>query len=268
MPNQGRRFSHNYLARGEPTQDSARARYRVLRVFTGQGYDTSIGAAAVERELGIKVPYGYSGRDWERFITCCELRDFLDLITVVAEHVSNALGEWIKPVRTIFFEENLRYEVDSLGGVHFAIDGEFIHNQECSLAALEPARYDAARSHFQAGQRALDQTPPATREAIRQTFEAAETVFRLMFPDVSRLGAAEVTKKLLPVLRERLHGTECDAAGRLGEAFKEWVNGAHPYRHGQAVEAPDNPSVETAVLSVSLGASFIRWLAELDSRHA
>ena len=84
-----------------------------------------------------------------------------------------------------------------------------------------------------------------------------------MFSDVSRLGAAEATKKLGPMLKERLGGTECDTALRSLEAFKEWVNSVQPYRHGQGVEEPDNPSVQSAVLSVSLGSSFVRWLAEL-----
>jgi hypothetical protein len=53
--------------------------------------------------------------------------------------------------------------------------------------------------------------------------------------------------------------------GRWLEGFVDWVNGAHQYRHGQGVEVPDNPSIGTAVLSVSLGSSYARWLAELDT---
>ena len=154
--------------------------------------------------------------------------------------------------------------MDNLGGVHFAIDGEFVHNQTCAIAALQASRYGAARAHFEAGQRALDVTPPQTREAIRQTFESVETIFKLMFP-VSQLGVTEVTKKLKPLLHEKLNGTERDVALRLTEGFSHWIIGAHPYRHGQGVENPDNPSLSTTILSVSLGSTYARWLAELDA---
>lgn len=268
----GTRFSHNYIARGNPTNDSVRARKRIGRLFSQLRLREAVSYAAVELELGINVPYASYGADWDRFFAETSLTDFLDSITVVSNLVGQQRGysktRWIDGVGIIFQEENIRYRIDDTGSVHFAIDGEYARNEASAVAALQAPRYAAARSHFEAGQRALDATPPLTREAIRQTFEAAETVFKLMFTGVTQLGASEITKKLRPHLEAILAGTEKDSASMLIEAFKSWVNSAHPYRHGQGVEAPDNPGLATAVLSVSMGASFVRWLAELDAAVA
>lgn len=263
---EGQRFSLTYLTRGEPTDDSKRARRRLYRLFEALNLSDNVDADRIELETGAEVPRAYHGADWEGFFDTCALRDLLDSITIIGYFASrrNDLGAWVKHVENIFREENLRYRLDNSAGVHFAVDGEFAHNHECSLAALRSGRYSAARSHFEAGQRALDESPPATRDAIRQTFEAVETMFKLVFPNSSRLDSSEAKRKLPAVINGLFSGTEKNAAGRLAEAFADWVNSAHPYRHGQGVEAPDNPSIQTTVLSISVGASFLRWLADLD----
>lgn len=264
----GEKFSLNYIARGEPTADSTRMRRRVYRLFTTQKLDEKINSSDIELDLGVEIEWGVYAPDWETFFVRSQLRDFLDTITIVVRNLTGRYSaiqkNWVEGIRTIFQQENVGYRVDDLGGVHFAIDAEFEHNQACALAVIQAPRYGAARAHFEAGQRAMGAHPPQTREAIRQTFESIETIFKLMFP-VAQLGTIEVTKKLKPVLQERLQGTERDAAMRLAEGLNDWITAAHPYRHGQAVQEPDNPSLTTAVLSISLGASYARWLAELDA---
>lgn len=267
------RFSQIYLPRGEPTNDSDRMRRRLYRIFEDSPLSTFTTRPKVEGKLGIIVPYfSGSGRPrWSEFFATCELRDLLDMVSIVAQvglventAYQHAATRWIGDVQKIFREENVGYKVDANGTVHFAIDTEFGHSVACTLAALDGTRYVAVRSHFDAGQKALDGIPPQTREAIRQTFESCETLFKLMFPKESVLGSSEATKKLKPLIEARFSGTERNVAIRLLEGFKGWVNSAHPYRHGQGVEMPDNPSVQTAVLSLSLGAAYIRWLAEID----
>jgi hypothetical protein len=268
---QGVRFSQNYIAKGKPTSDSARMRRRLFNVFMRDRYNNFASSLDIEAALGVKMPHlaGY-GPHWEKYFVDCELRDFLDTITVVASKLrqlreTTRLGQWVRLVKEIFNEENVHYRLDERGGVHFAIDAEFEHNQACAIAALQGSRYGAARAHFEAGQKALDASSPQTREAIRQTFEAAETVFKLMFSDVTQLGVTEITKKLQPLVKDRFQGSERNSAVQLAEGFSKWVVGAHQYRHGQGVEEPDNPSITTTVLSVSLGATYVRWLAELDA---
>jgi len=268
---EGIRFSQNYISRGAPESDSSRMRLRVYRLFSTLKLYDHVSAETVELGIGARVPYHsvVSSRNWDGFFTGAALRDFLDAITVISRSIPSAYSrsrdQWIEGVGAIFLQENVGYRIDRQGGVHFAVDSEFEHNQASVIGALQAPRYSAARGHFEAGQRALDAHPTQTRDAIRQTFESVETIFKLMFPDVSQLGATEITKKLQPLIEGRLLGTERSAALRWLAGFKEWVNGAHPYRHGQGVETPDNPSIWSAVLSVSLGASYARWLAELDA---
>lgn len=266
---EGVRFSENYIPRGEPTSDSSRMRMRLYRLFTTYKLDDKVRGETIELALGVLVPWTSYGRDWSKFFQERQLRDLLDTITVVYRALAGSYSiyqkSWLDGVSVIFRQENVRYRVDSKGGVHFAIDGEFDHNQACTIAALQAARYGAARAHFEAGQRALDASPPQTREAIRQTFECVETIFKLMFSDVSQLGSSEIAKKLKPLIDSRMSGSERNAMGLWLKSLGDWINGAHQYRHGQGVEEPDYPSIQTAVLNVSLGSTYARWLAELDA---
>jgi hypothetical protein len=55
------------------------------------------------------------------------------------------------------------------------------------------------------------------------------------------------------------------AATKLLNAFKDWIVAAHFYRHEPGHQDPVQPPLTLAVQMVSIGASFIRWLAELDA---
>ena len=102
--------------------------------------------------------------------------------------------------------------------------------------------------------------------AIRHTFEAAEILFRLICPKAPRLGGAEINTHLKPLVETLYSGdqTACRASMKLLASFSDWVDGAHFYRHGQGTEEPTQAPLEIAVLAISMGASFIRWLAEID----
>lgn len=266
---EGQRFSLNYIARGEPGADSGRARLRAYRLFeTLSVYPRTVSVQDIEGALGISVPYRGAGYDLKTFFSTIDLQDFLDLVTVVTRRIAaNGMPtrRWLEGMRLIFREENLRYTVDERGGVHFAIDGEFERNQASAIAALAAERYRAALTHLEAAHSNLDAVPPNGREAIRRTFDCVETIFKLMFPGESRLDAVAVTKKLRPCLgRQTDSDHEAHAAGQLAEALSKWITSAHQFRHAQADEHPTQPTLATTVLSVSMGASFARWLAELD----
>jgi hypothetical protein len=169
-------------------------------------------------------------------------------------------------VSRIFQEENLGYRVDRKGGVHYAVDAEFERNRASAVRSLGGDRYAAALEHFEAAQTALDSIPPETRTAVRQLFDALETVFRLMLPKVSRLGAAEVERDLKPLVLPLYEGAARNFASLMLNSLADWVNAAHQYRHAQGTEQPSAPPLELAVGSVSSGAAFLRWLAELDQR--
>lgn len=243
-------------------------RRRVYRVFSGAEHHKRIFASDIERATGCIVPQHGYGASWSDFFEDSELRDFLDALTVIAVRLRELRWQsvdWVGEVEQIFREENVGYTIQPNGEVHYAQDAEFQRNRQSTVAGLGAPRYRAALAHFEAAQKALDTIPPQTREAIRQTYEATETVFRLIFPEVSLLGPAEVEKRFRPLALEALEGTERDCLTANVTAFKDWVIGAQGYRHGKGTEDPDNPSISTTVLCVSAGASYLRWLVEIDA---
>jgi hypothetical protein len=55
------------------------------------------------------------------------------------------------------------------------------------------------------------------------------------------------------------------AAIKLLNAFRDWIDAAHFYRHESGRPEPVQPPLLLVVQMVSVGASFLRWLAELDA---
>ncbi|MFC4294098.1 hypothetical protein ACFO0A_03385 [Novosphingobium tardum] len=267
----GVRFSLNYLSRGGPLKDGERFRRRLYRLFSDVALDPESIAIAVEYETGARVPWGGYGHDWEDFFQDAELRDILDAITVIWRLLGpGGRGQtWLRETGRIFREENLGYRCDEKAGVHFAVDDEFQRNWASTISGLGLPRYGAARAAFEAAQASFDMSPPSGREAIRHTFDAVENVFRLVLGSkVSRLGSTEIQKSLRPLVLSLHEGTAREGLNKLISAFADWVDGAHPYRHAQGVEAMEVVPLEVAVLFSSLGASILRWLIELDLRIA
>jgi hypothetical protein len=271
---QGERFSHIYLARGEPTADSARMRHRLGTALAALG--ASELRRFLEAELGITAPQYKHTYGWREFTATAALRDILDTITITFRYLDGevrrhnrtreSLFEWLRTVRRIFAEENLGYQVDVKGGVHFAIDEEFERNRSSAIASLQGSRYANALAEFTAAFASLDLVPANGKAAIRGVFLAAEALFLLMFPAASILGGPEVARHLRPVVDRTLgHDASArSAAHQILVGFKAWVIAAHNYRHEQGTEEPAQPPLSIAVLMVSQGAAFVRWLAELD----
>src|SRR5262245_55785890 len=149
-PPQGQRFSHVYIKRGEPVQDSARMRRRLASLIGNHEGDEL--RQRVERELGIPGPWS-TNRSWYELLEKWELKDVLDLVTVVYRHLVSEANEhrgrfrldqpalWLEETARIFSEENVHYRVDRKGGVHFYFDKEFAYNQAATIAALNGSRY-------------------------------------------------------------------------------------------------------------------------------
>lgn len=267
----GRRFSHVYMQRGKPSSDSKRMRLRLKSLLYSEEKDKDPIARHVQAELGTSIQYtGYY--NWEKFFIESGIVDVLDSVTVIFAFMKVNWGKgydrnaWLQGVRRIFREENVSYRVDDEGGVHLAVDDEFARNIASVVVGLGAARYGNSRAEFDAGMQALDQVPPDGKYAIRGVFGANESLFRLMFPSAPRLGAAEAEKYLAPLV-QKAYVSDATAARALAKAvgaYKSWIDAAHFYRHEQGVEEPTQPPLEAAILLVSQGASFLRWLIELD----
>jgi hypothetical protein len=272
----GQRFSHVYIKRGEPAQDSARMRRRIaalVRTFL----DLDDFDSVVPHELGIDVPSTVGSVDWPSFFRECSLQDVLDFVTLAYRHLDakkrtgymqhEPWYRWCREVQRIFEEENVHYRVDEKGGVHFRFDAEFEYNRAATIAALQGARYRNALNEFEGAMAALAKAPPDGKAAISGTFRAAEGLFRLMFEKSPRLTAQEAQQRLEPIL-QGTHAADkaaMGAASKLLNAFKDWIDAAHFYRHEPGQQDPVQPPLTLAVQMVSIGATFIRSLAELDA---
>ncbi len=227
-------------------------------------------AGAIKTELGVEVPF-YMVFDYSRFFLECELRDLLDVVTLIwkrlkTEGYSGAAEKWRSEIRRFFAEENVSYRLDDWCGVHLAVDEEFELNKASVISGLGGTRYQAVLVAVQASHAALDLTPPDGKSAVRTTFEAVEILFRLLFPSVPRLGAGEAKANLEPLVQRLFtsDGTARRSSTKVIASFADWVDSVHFYRHGQAEEEPSQPPLFLAVQMVSVGASYLRWLAEID----
>ncbi|WP_155992265.1 hypothetical protein [Fodinicurvata fenggangensis] len=247
-------------------------RVRIYRLFINEpkftGDYTGIDIPAyLEGELGIILPRSISLIDWREFFIDCSINDLLDSITILWNifYTSGSSNLWTDGVSRIFNEEKVRYKLDDRGGVHFFEDAEFEFISSSTISRLGKPRYNAVRVAFEDALAALAGEEPDTKTALRSVFEANEILFKLMF-QVQQLKQQEVTKKLGPYVA-RYFGDNQDArtaASQFVASFGNWVNGVHPYRHGQATEDPNPPPLPLTVALVSSGASYLRWLTELD----
>ncbi len=272
----GQRFSHLYLRREELLQDSPRARRRIASFVSAIPKDAGDLGHFLVAELGIDVMWG----DWALTLSRFGTADFLDSITLIYRHFTlkrqspvgmrnPRLNEWfLETSRRIFSEERLSYRIDDRGGVHFKVDAEFAANTNATMTAIEAPRYANVRTEFEKGTSALSNAIPDGKEAIRGVFGVAECLYRLMFVKAAKLTSADATKAL-GAAAQSLYASDPvaqRAASKMVNAFADWVDACHNYRHEQGTEEPSQPPLDLAIEIVSAGAGFVRWLARFD-RH-
>ena len=269
----GEQFSRSHVHPGAPGQDSTRARYRVGALFGETGINSQVGqlASYLARELGVPVPGdGRRASNWHAFIRECPTSEFLDTITVVYRYLFWHAGEesanrWRDDVRRVFAEEHLAYEIDDVGGVHPRVDREFQENLTSAVAGLQSENHRGVRELVESASKYLHATPPNHRQALRLMLSAAETLFGQMFPHV-RLSAEEIERRLWPVVQQAYDGDEPAqrAAAEMLSALKAWVEASHEYSRRPGDVDPVDPPADIAILAISQGASFLRWLAGVN----
>jgi hypothetical protein len=279
----GKRFSLTYLDRGAPVRDSERARFRLAKlteasIKSGYGKSahdyTEAVAAIVERELGIrfasKAQNGGYYKRWDWFFARVALPDALDTITLLSNYMWGHFSlekkreQFLAEVARIVEEENLAFRIDEDGSVHPMIDTAFAAATHSTIAALNGSRYSATLELFVAMEDGFKKEPPDYTQSIRSVFAANENLFKLMF-SVPRLDAQKAGEKLGPqIQRLTIEGRQLSSSMKLLEAFKDWINAVHFFRHEAGDESLAQPSSALAVALVSQGAAYLRWLAELD----
>ncbi|MFO1037313.1 MAG: hypothetical protein U1E45_10745 [Geminicoccaceae bacterium] len=271
----GRRFSHVYLERRTPTEDSNTARARIY-YFIAHEFRSCDGVISVEigKELGVIV---YQWHGVKEFLQKCSPHEFLDALTIICRAIvryKKEMSSFSEPQRVlaklvgfcnrVFREENVGHFMDELGGVHYFVDVEFQRNRLSAIACLDRKSMASAKFAFEAAYAALDLSPHDTLTACRRMFEAAEIVVKTYFPAATILAANEVSKYVMPEVVGRFdHDKQAGyAAKQQVEALKGWVNSLQGYRHGQNTDEPISPPLALCVALLSAGASHIRFLVD------
>jgi hypothetical protein len=272
---QGERFSAVYRERGAARDDSDRMRRRIAAVLVDYGDKFEKHA---EAELGIETPWTTSN-NWTKTLETWSLDDVLNIITVLVAYVPRLTSDQRKAAsyqadlvaqfNRILEQENVSYRVDPQGGAHFLHDEEFARSAQSTITGLGDPRYANSLDRFESGMKAIAVSTPDGKTGIRNVFEAAEGLFRLIVPRAPRLTADQVGH-LDPILQKRYAGdrTAAGAAAKLLASFKDWTESCHFYRHEPG--KPDEiaqPPLELAIHLMSVGAAFIRVMVELDQSN-
>lgn len=264
----GRLYSELYLARKEPASDSPTFRARV-GYYIDSAIDSDLKykiAQAFKFRKGVSIDFAgayHGGYDFETFLRRSDLRDALDLITIVARSLNNSIGKkyFLDFVGKVFEQEHLQYKLDAKGGVHPLIDQEFQHNKDATLLALNGNPLRAARHEYLSCFDKLTAVDPDYKAAIRALFECAEIIVKDKL-GTQNLGKYVLEKVLKPKLDLLYSGDDISAkvsTQQIAHAVG-WTEACHYYRHGQPATAPIQPPAEIAINLISSGTSIIRWL--------
>ncbi|MFL4471965.1 hypothetical protein ACERZ8_19550 [Tateyamaria armeniaca] len=179
--------------------------------------------------------------------------------------ISNRRGCLRQEYSRIFDEECVGYAIDDSGIVRRRFDEAFESERTNTILTLNAGDLAAALEHVSSVDRMLLQVPMDGRSAVRGIFDAAENIFRIMFPTQNSLNSAAIRSVLQSSIQARFEGQspEQQASLKTVRSFSEWIDAAHFYRHADGQTEPSQPSEMTTVVLVGQGYSFVRWLASL-----
>lgn len=222
----------------------------------------------LNRELGTNISYvsfQYEFKWTDEYVSL-DLRDVLDSITIIAQGLGQSKSAFLAEAARIFNEEQVRYKIDDLGGVHFFVDHAFEAVRSSAIMSLAASRYNGVRQQLEAAYNSLDHVPFNGKLALRCIFSSNEALFRLIFPSAPLLGSSEIRKYLKPLLDLRYQDQKPAlffAQKQLNE-YTAWVEGLHFYRHESGSEEPVQPPRELAIQSITSGTAWLRWLQAFD----
>lgn len=271
----GQRFSQLYLDKGRPVNDSERMRKRIgVYYYQNLNSDTSKLVSLIEMETGAEIPRGMTYYSMKDFFMENKIRDVLDSITIIYKYLKaerskcfNKAEQWKDFISRVFKEENVGYQLDEECGVHFFIDEEFERNKSAVIAGLSESKQQAVLEAFEKSYSFLDQKIRDTASSIKSIFEAVEILYKHVVhaEGKDRLNSSGVRDKLKPLLLETLKDNSVaqTACGHMLDSLSNWIEAGHIYRHGQKTDIPLPPPLEFAVLYISQGAAYIRYLLPL-----
>jgi hypothetical protein len=281
----GQRFSLIYLPKNDLQGDSPEMRFRIAKLLenekyqkrrrtsgyvAGQKWESDYRALQnhVEAELGVKfATHGF--RDWAEFLKRLPISKLLDSLTIAYQKICEfgTQDNFISEVNRIFREERASYELDEEGGVHPLVDGAFANVKWAAIQGLNYSRYDASRASIMKADTYILKEQPDYISAIRCIFDANENIFKLIYT-VPRLDKSSAEKYLLPDIQRiyESHALMQRASAQIIRSFAQWIEAAHHYRHAAGEEQPAQPKEELAIILISEGMSFTRWLVAIDKK--
>lgn len=276
---QGKRYSFTYSDPKEPVYESRKLQFRAGSYFK-DNYNEAAPAikAHLESELGLAIPPGYSHTSIRDFLANCQTTEFLEAVTIIAQglrliavskpYISSrdAAKAWVTFLQRAFAEENSKFEVDNLGGIHPRIDSAFTIQRVDALKGLAGSRYSAAREHFETAHAALDELPPSANRAIREIFMANEEVFKILCPGATKLEGSDLTRRLAPLIDGMSDGAENAGLKGMMRGAVHYIAASHSFRHAQGQPDIAPASLETAVYMVASGTALLRWLLWMDAK--
>lgn len=234
--------------------------------------DPSVIHALVEEEIGVQFRTAVGGRMypiWVHFLRKIPTHKVLDTITVAYKGMveGGRQGDFISQANRIFQEENIAYEIDEAGGVHPVIDRAYAATKQAAILGMSEPRYALSLARVHEVDTALMASPPNYIQAMRSVFGANENLFKLMF-DVPRLDVRSANDRIGKQIQAIYagHSTMQRSSAQILKSFGGWVDAAHHYRHEEGAEEPSQPADELAIVLISEGMSFVRWLVAIDKK--
>ncbi len=275
---EGIKFSLLYLERSKPVRDGECFRNRLSAYYAQylRRYHEDSIVSKIQLEVGTKIHFvPMVGLDMDRFFTKNELSNVLDSITIIFRVLTSAdqlnrtqsANGWKDFVARVFKEENLGYQVDPKGGVHYYVDEEFERNRFSTLSLLNSPEYGGIRAAYEGAYRYMDSTPTDNKAAVRSIFEAIEILVKQMVKtdNLNRWAVENILKqKCLPLFEG--DKTSQKVVSGLFDGFALWVDSLHNYRHGQPDDVPIVPTEDVSIYILSSGSAFLRWLIGIDKR--
>ncbi len=226
--------------------------------------------ALLEEEIGTQFRTTVNGRiqsSWVHFLRKIPPTKVLDTITVAYRGMVEASrqGDFIEQANRILREENIAYEIDVEGGVHPVIDRAYAAQKQAAILGMSEPRYALSLARINEVDGALMASPPNYVQAIRSVFGANENLFKLMF-DAHRLDQRSANDKIGRLLQANYasHPSMQRSSAQILRSFGGWIDAAHHYRHEEGAEEPSQPAQELAIVLISQGLSFVRWLVAID----
>lgn len=273
-----KQYRHQYVPAGDRQADNPVFRNRLYHYLcddSGYGRPALIDLLAVE--FGLRA-------DSRKFFDDQRVEVILSVVSVAANALALIAGDpgrrevrhyyaekrqnLIAFVRRLFEEEHLAYRIDEVGEVHPLIDDAYQRTRRSAVEALSAARYEGARAAIDSAFAAQTTAGFDTVRAVGDMFFGVETVFKLVVDSNQDLTAVSVSEAFTKIVAAR-HASSPPAvqqsATRMVNSFAKWADACHPFRHGQRHEEVVSPPPELAILLLSQGAAFVRWLVSMDA---